>query len=97
MREKAEQGIYPSRPPLGYRNNKIEHTIEVDPAKAPIAKRMFELYASGQFSLELVRKSLRSDFDVKLSKSHVEKLLKNPFYTEAFIGMGDYILGRISP
>ncbi|MGC1600015.1 MAG: recombinase family protein, partial [Candidatus Acidiferrales bacterium] len=81
MREKAEQGIYPSRPPLGYRNNKIEHTIEVDPAKAPIAKRMFELYASGQFSLELVWKSLRSDFDVKLSKSHVEKLLKNPFYT----------------
>jgi len=29
MREKAEQGIYPSRPPLGYRNNKLEHTIEV--------------------------------------------------------------------
>jgi site-specific DNA recombinase len=23
MREKAEQGIYPSRPPLGYRNNKL--------------------------------------------------------------------------
>jgi hypothetical protein len=32
MREKAEQGIYPSRPPLGYRNNKLERTIEVDPA-----------------------------------------------------------------
>jgi site-specific DNA recombinase len=54
MREKAEQGIYPSRPPLGYRNNKLEHTIEVDPVKAPIAQRMFELYGSGQFSLELV-------------------------------------------
>ena len=26
MREKAEQGIYPSRPPLGYRNNKAERT-----------------------------------------------------------------------
>jgi site-specific DNA recombinase len=35
MREKAEQGIYPSRPPLGYRNNKQERTIEVDPDKAP--------------------------------------------------------------
>lgn len=92
MREKAEQGIYPSRPPLGYRNNKIEHTIEVDPAKAPIAKRMFELYASGQFSLQLVWTSLRSDFDVKLSKSHVEKLLKNPFYTGSF-----YWDGRLYP
>jgi site-specific DNA recombinase len=51
MREKAEQGIYPSRPPLGYTNNKLEHTIEVDPKKAPIARRMFDLYASGQHSL----------------------------------------------
>jgi site-specific DNA recombinase len=31
MREKAAQGIYPSRPPLGYRNNKLLRTIEVDP------------------------------------------------------------------
>jgi len=28
MREKAAQGIYPSCPPLGYRNNKIERTID---------------------------------------------------------------------
>ena len=35
MREKAEQGIYPSRPPIGYRNNKLEHTIEVDRRKGP--------------------------------------------------------------
>ncbi len=37
MREKAEQRIYPSRPPLGYQNNKPEHPIEVDPKKAPLA------------------------------------------------------------
>src|SRR5204863_8176692 len=43
MREKAAQGIYPSRPPLGYRNNKLLRTIEVDPDNAPIARRMFEL------------------------------------------------------
>lgn len=49
MREKAEQGIYPSRPPMGYRNNKLEHTIEVNPEKALIAKEMFELYARGNY------------------------------------------------
>src|SRR5258706_1206455 len=38
MREKAEQGVYPSRPPLGYRNNKSDRSIDIDPAKAPIAK-----------------------------------------------------------
>jgi site-specific DNA recombinase len=34
MREKAEQRIYPSRPPIGYQNNKLQHTIEVDPRKS---------------------------------------------------------------
>ena len=59
MREKAEQGIYPSRPPLGYRNNKIEHTIELDPPNVPIAKRIFELYATGKYSLASLRKAIQ--------------------------------------
>ena len=85
MREKAEQGIYPSRPPLGYRNNKLEHTIEVDPQKAPVAKRMFELYASGQHSLASVRNALKSEFGQLLAKGYLERLLKNPFYKGQFI------------
>src|SRR6185437_2974924 len=55
MREKAEQGVYPSRPPLGYCNNKLLRTIEVDPDNAPIAQRMFELYATGSYSLATLR------------------------------------------
>src|SRR6185312_11922033 len=61
MREKAEQGIYPSRPPLGYCNNKLEHTIEINPQKAPVAERMFDLYASGQHSLASVREILKNE------------------------------------
>jgi site-specific DNA recombinase len=97
MREKAAQGIYPSRPPLGYCNNKLKHTIEIDGVKAPIAKRMFELYASGQFSLRLVWKTLKVEFDVALSKSHVEKLLKNPFYTGSFYWDGKLYPGTHEP
>ena len=85
MREKAEQGIYPSRPPLGYCNNKLEHTIEIDPQKAPIAKRMFELYASGQHSLASVRKILKDELGQLLAKGYLERLLKNPFYKGQFI------------
>jgi site-specific DNA recombinase len=85
MREKAEQGIYPSRPPLGYCNNKLVHTIEVDPEKAPIAKRMFELYASGLHSLASVRKILKTEFGQLLAKGYLERLLKNPFYKGQFI------------
>ncbi|MGH7743983.1 MAG: recombinase family protein, partial [Candidatus Dormibacteria bacterium] len=85
MREKAEQGIYPSRPPLGYRNNKLEHTIEVDPVKSPLAQRMFELYASGQHSLATARKILQTEFGQLLAKGYLERLLKNPFYKGQFI------------
>jgi site-specific DNA recombinase len=85
MREKAEQGIYPSRPPLGYSNNKLAHTIEVDTKKAPIAKRMFELYASGLHSLASVCKILKAEFGQLLAKGYLERLLKNPFYKGQFI------------
>jgi site-specific DNA recombinase len=84
MREKAEQGIYPSRPPLGYQNNKLEHSIEIDPQKAPVANRMFELYASGQYSLSGLRVALRNEFGVNLAKGYLERLLKNPFYKGQF-------------
>jgi DNA invertase Pin-like site-specific DNA recombinase len=36
MREKAEQGIYPIRPPFGYRNNKLEHTINPNTARTSL-------------------------------------------------------------
>src|SRR6202163_4324687 len=76
MREKAEQGIYPSRPPKGYRNNKEGRTIEVDPEKAPIARRIFELYATGTHSLSSLRRALLTEFGIRMAKSYLERLLK---------------------
>jgi DNA invertase Pin-like site-specific DNA recombinase len=38
MREKAEQGDYPSRPPLGYRPNLQTKCIEIDPERADLVK-----------------------------------------------------------
>ena len=67
-----------------YRNNKEERTIEVDPDKAPIPKRMFELYASGRHSLSSLRRALLAEFGVRMAKGYLERLLKNPFYTGQF-------------
>src|SRR4030081_3046283 len=56
MQEKAEQGIWPTKSPLGYRNitgpdgKKI---IAVDPALSPIVAQMFEWYARGDISLKV--------------------------------------------
>jgi site-specific DNA recombinase len=97
MREKAEQGIYPSRPPIGYRNNKAEKTIELDPGKAPLARRMFELYATGNYSLSQVRKVIKQEFGQQLAKSYLDRLLKNPFYIGLFVWQGTIFAGTHTP
>jgi site-specific DNA recombinase len=74
MLEKAEQGVYPTRAPLGFRNNKVERSIEVDPQRAPFAAKMFELYATGRHSLPSLRALLKKDYGVLLTKAHLEKL-----------------------
>jgi site-specific DNA recombinase len=97
MREKAEQGIYPSRPPIGYQNNKLERTIEVDPRKAPLAKRMFDLYASGRHSLASLRHSIADEFGIKLGKGYIDRVLKNPFYKGVFLWEGKQYPGTHTP
>jgi site-specific DNA recombinase len=97
MREKSEQGVYPSRPPLGYRNNKLEHTIEIDPDKAPIARRIFDLYASGNRSLSSVREIIKNDFGPVFSNGYLVKILKNPFYIGSFYWESKLYSGTQTP
>jgi DNA invertase Pin-like site-specific DNA recombinase len=84
MREKAEQGVYPGRAPFGYRNNTITRTIEVAPGKAPVLQRIFELYGTGNHSLDSLRKALWAETGVRLSRSYLETILKNRFYLGQF-------------
>ena len=93
MRQKAEQGIYPGRPPFGYRNNKAKRTIEVDSEKAPIAKRMFELYATGGHSLFSMRQAIAVEFGIRFAKSYLAVVLNNPFYTGSFRWQGKVYSG----
>jgi site-specific DNA recombinase len=91
MREKAEQGVYPGRAPFGYRNNTVTRTVEVDTGEAPVVKRIFELYATGNYSLSSLRQTVLTEIGVRLSRSYLETMLKNPFYTGFFRWQGtDY-------
>ena len=55
MREKASQGFFPGLAPFGYRNNKAERTIEIDPVDSNTVNRLFELYATGAHTLATLR------------------------------------------
>ena len=61
MTEKAEQGLWPSNAPLGYKNVTRpdgKKTIVPDESVAPIIRNMFEWYARGDISIrEATRKA----------------------------------------
>ena len=97
MREKAEQGIYPACPPFGYQNNKVARIIEVDPVRAPVLRHIFELYATGHYSLTPLRKAVQAEHGVNFARSYLEKILKNRFYLGYFVWQGIEYKGTHEP
>jgi len=88
MFEKAEQGIYPAHAPFGYFNNKAARTIEIHAEKAAIVQRVFEMYASGRYSLQSLAKAIRDETGTYVSKANVHQMLNNTFYIGQFVWRG---------
>ncbi|MFH1479132.1 MAG: recombinase family protein [Candidatus Omnitrophota bacterium] len=85
LREKLRRGEWPGWAPLGYINDFKDHSILPDPEKAPFVRKMFELYAGGNYSLEeLLREIHRWGILGKagkpVRKSSLASILRNPFY-----------------
>ena len=103
MCEKAEQGDYPSKAPLGYKNNLLTHRIEVNPETAILVRKLFEWYATGKFSLKTVAdKAYREGLGyrksgMKFSPGTMEKILKNPIYYGYFRWAGKLLKGSHEP
>ena len=94
MREKAAQGFFPGHAPFGYRNNKAERTIEIDPVDAPIVNRIFDLYATGSHTVTTVTKAIRLETGRRVSRANVHLILKNRFYTGFFLWGGETYVGK---
>jgi len=93
MIEKAEQGIWPSYAPIGYKNVQRDDgkkIIVVDDATAPLITKIYEWYASGQYSVKEVTRQAK-EYGIAFRKSHnplphstVHKILRNRLYTGEF-------------
>ena len=106
MQEKAEQGIWPTVAPLGYRNvtgpdgKKI---IEPDPDSAPLIAHLFEWYATGTLSLtEAAQKARAAGLVYRKSGapvpvSTVHSTLRNRLYMGEFEWNGHLHLGKHQP
>ena len=85
MRQKVRNGVWPSKAPLGYLNNPKTRGIDIDKEKASKVKKIFELYATGNYNLREIaewckRINLKSNLDNFISIGKIHELLQNVFY-----------------
>jgi site-specific DNA recombinase len=93
MLEKARQGMWPSYAPLGYLNvlgTDGKRTIALDPERAPLIRRLFEDFSTGNHSLKSIA-NLSYLSGLRLRKSGartpistLHKILRNRIYTGDF-------------
>ena len=87
QKEKIAQGWLPTKPPTGYKTigDKGHKTHVIDNEVAPHIRKMFELYSTGNHSLqsledEMYKIGLRSTNGNKVLQSRIYELLQDPFY-----------------
>lgn len=104
QKEKIEQGWLPTKPPLGYTTiGEQGHRIHViDEKTKGFALRMFDLYASGNYSTLriadiLYEEGLRSDKGRKVPKSRIHQYLSDPFYIGKFLWNDQVYNGKHEP
>lgn len=87
-----ENGILPGKASYGYRNITLEDgktkDVVIDDFESKIVIKMYEWYATGAYSLLLVRNKLKTDYNIDLSNGYVDVILKNPFYYGQMLSKG---------
>ena len=79
-----KSGHIPGIKPLGYKNDNTRKTI-IDPATAPIIKRVFDLYLQGKTYLQIAKIFNEENIlNKKWRDTYIEKIINNKIY------MGDW-------
>jgi site-specific DNA recombinase len=93
MLEKAEQGIWPSFAPMGYKNVQRDDgkkIIVIDDEVAPLISKIYEWYATSTYSVKEVTRKAK-EYGMSFRKSNnplpqatVHKILRNRLYSGDF-------------
>lgn len=69
LKNKREQGYCTYKAPVGYFNQGVMENKPIDPIRAPIIAKMFEMYATGEWSLaDLARWSIEQGFTMSAAR-----------------------------
>jgi len=102
IRQKLRNGIWPNRPPVGYFNDRNNRCIAVQPEKATLVRKAFELYATGNYALHEVRRrmeelGLTSSMNKRMSISDFQWTFQNPFFYGVMAFNGELYEGKHEP
>src|SRR3989339_1668470 len=102
LRQKVRNGEKPGLAPIGYLNDRNKHTIVPDPERFDFVKEMFQLYATGEYSLKALQKmmydkGLHRKTNKAYSFSVIQRILQTPFYYGLFCFKGELYQGVHEP
>ncbi len=84
-RQKLRNGVWPNKAPLGYKNIVENKSIDIDPEKAKVVKKAFELFADGKTSYAgitrfLFDNGIQSGKGKPLKIDKISQMFKKKFY-----------------
>lgn len=108
MEGKADRGWLPSRAGTGYKNNLLEHTIEEDPERFAMVRKMWDLMLTGNYTPRQIRDIANNEWGFRtikhkrvgggeISMGTMYKIFSNIFYTGAFEWAGKLYEGNHKP
>ncbi len=102
LRQKIRNGTWPGWAPVGYLNNTKTRGIDIDSDKAKKVEKMFEMYATGTYTLHsLANWCKKNDLVGNLGKplviANIQKNLQNVFYLGLMKWKGEIFEGKHEP
>jgi DNA invertase Pin-like site-specific DNA recombinase len=102
LRQKVRNGVWPVWAPIGYLNNPKTRMIDVDLEKAPKIRKLFELYATSNYTFHSLANwckeyKLKSNLGNEISISNIQRILQNIFYIGLMKWKGEIFEAKHTP
>ena len=102
LKHKAREGYFPGLAPLGYINNPATKKISVHHKNAKIIKKLFEIYATGNSTIEkltevLEKNGIKTKKNCRVNISRITFILGNPIYYGHFRYAKEIYEGKHEP
>ncbi len=101
-RQKVRRGEWLGHTPFGYKSNQETKNIEPNPVQAKVVKKMFEDYATGKYSLAIMRDRMfeygaHTRRGKAFSSTSIQLILSNPVYIGLIKYKGEAFEGKFEP